>query len=209
MPPEEVEIRLAEEGDIAGILAISNRAAEVGVANFSVTPEPPELWNQAFRETHRMFPWLVATPAPGNRGKEDTGSSENQIRGFAKASPHNGRCAYDWTAEVTVYIHHEHLGKGIGSRLYEVLFDLLERQGYRSVTAGVSLPNPASIALHEKFGMKKIGAHQRVGWKFGEWHDVGYWQGFLGEDTGEPGIIRTVEEVWGEAGNRWQKILMG
>ena len=109
------------------------------------------------------LPWLVAQEG-------DT------IVGFAYAGEWKGRCAYRHSVEITVYLDENSLGAGWGSSLYEALFEAL-RQGTTHVAiAGIALPNPQSIALHEKFGMEKVAHFSEVGYKFDQWIDVGYWQ---------------------------------
>lgn len=177
-------VRLAISDDLPAILAISNRAAAETAANFAVEPETLESWQRSFAETRDRYPWYVATDS-------ETGT----LTGFAKASPWKGRCAYDYTAEVTVYVVPAHHRRGIGRALYERLFATLRGQGYRTVLAGIALPNPASVRLHESFGLTHLGTLERVGWKFRAWHDVGMWQGLLGE-AGDPppDRLRSVEE---------------
>jgi len=112
------------------------------------------------------LPWLVA---------EESG----KVEGFAYASKWKSRCAYRYSAEVTVYLSHLSLAKGIGTALYSQLFERLRDKSIHVVLAGISLPNDLSIALHEKIGMKKAAHFDEVGYKFGEWVDVAYWQGKL------------------------------
>jgi L-amino acid N-acyltransferase YncA len=174
------DIRLAAFEDLAGILAISNWAAERTVANFAVEPETLESWQQQWRATHDMFPWLVACAGDGS------------VIGFAKAAPWKGRCAYNWSAETTVYVHPDHHGRGLGTALYGRLIRILAAQGYRSLLGGITVPNPASVRLHESLGFRRVALLEQVGWKFGRWHDVGYWQLQLQEGAGQPSAIRPV-----------------
>jgi len=177
-----MHVRLANRDDIPTILDISNWAALNTPANFAIEPEPLSHWLHSYEQTHRMFPWLVS----------DEGGV---VTGFAKASPHRGRCAYAWTAEVSVYVDSTRHGRGIGTALYARLIPMLKAQGYVTLVAGITTPNPASQRLHEAFGFKRIGAFHRVGWKFGCWHDVSYWELFLREGPSAPGTILTVEDV--------------
>lgn len=177
-----MHIRFAARHDIAPILEISNWAAAHTPANFAIEPETLESWTQSWEQTCTMFPWLVA----------EDGS---QIIGFAKASPHRSRCAYAWSAEVTVYVHPEHHGRGVGTALYAQLIPILKAQGYITLIAGITLPNPASQRLHESFGFKRIGVFERVGWKFDRWHDVGYWEALLQEGAAQPQPLHTVEQA--------------
>jgi L-amino acid N-acyltransferase YncA len=109
------------------------------------------------------YPWLVA---------EEDGT----VVGYAYASPHRERAAYRWAADVAIYIGDNHQGRGLGRALYEALFERLATQGLRVACAGIALPNPASVALHEKLGFQPVGIYRRIGWKAGLWHDVAWWQ---------------------------------
>jgi phosphinothricin acetyltransferase len=185
-----IHIRLATLEDVPEILEISNWAALNTPANFAVNPEPRAAWEVSWRTTHERFPWLVATDGIGR-----------PIIGFAKASPWKGRCAYDWSAEITVYVAAERRGEGVGRSLYARLFPVLAAQGYHTALAGITLPNEASVRLHESFGMRHVGTFPQVGWKFGAWHDVGYWVALLAErakaitEVTAPGTIRPVNDV--------------
>jgi L-amino acid N-acyltransferase YncA len=177
------DIRLATFEDLPGILAISNWAAEHTPANFAVEPETLESWQQEWRETHEMYAWLVAAGEGG------------AIIGFAKAAPWKGRCAYNWSAETTVYIHPDHHGRGLGTALYGKLIRILTAQGYRTLLGGITVPNPASVRLHESLGFRRVALLEQVGWKFDRWHDVGYWELRLQEGDGAPEAIRPVSGV--------------
>lgn len=112
------------------------------------------------------LPWLVV--------------EENaEILGYAYGSKWSGRCAYRYSVEITVYLSPSAVSKGLGTQLYNELFSRLKEKSIHIVIGGISLPNAASIALHEKFGMEKVAHFKEVGFKFGEWIDVGYWQGTL------------------------------
>ena len=181
-----VDIELAAAGDLPAILAISNWAAMHTPANFATEPESIDDWLSSWEGTHAMYPWLVAR----RRGPDGS-----DVLGFAKASPHRARGAYAWTAEVSVYVHPDHHGRGVGRSLYRELISLLERQGYVTLLAGITAPNPASEALHRSFGFRKVGSLERVGWKFNRWHDVGWWELFLRPADQPPGTIRPVLEI--------------
>ena len=112
------------------------------------------------------LPWFVA-------------ESDSVIRGYAHASKWKGRCAYRYTVEITAYISHLETSKGWGTRLYQSLFAELKNRSTHAVIGGIALPNPGSIALHEKFGMTKVGQFDEVGFKFNQWVNVGYWHGTI------------------------------
>ena len=127
-----------------------------------VPPTSEQMGHRIARITGR-YPWLVA---------EDDG----EIAGYAYAGPHRERAAYRWASDVTVYLSPAHFRRGIGSALYTALFDLLVFQGVYVACAGVTLPNEGSVGLHESIGFLPVGVYRRVAWKFGSWHDVGWWQ---------------------------------
>ncbi len=177
---EVVTIELAGADDIDRIAALANRAGETGTANFATEPEPTGQWLGDWRATAATHPWLVAR--------------SGGVVGFAKASPHRARGAYRWTAEVSVYIDEAWHGRGIGTSLYRVLIPLLRAQGYVTLLAGITAGHAASERLHERAGFVRCGTFHRAGWKFGAWHDVGYWELQLAD--AEPGPIHPVREMW-------------
>jgi L-amino acid N-acyltransferase YncA len=112
--------------------------------------------------------------------------SGGDVVGYAYACDWAVRPAYRWSVETSVYVDSARRGEGIGRALYLELFDRLRGQGFRIAVAGVTLPNPASVGLHESLGFEPIGALRDIGWKLGGWHDVGYWQLTLGPDAADP-----------------------
>jgi len=107
--------------------------------------------------------WLVA-----ERGGE--------VVGYAYATAFNERPAYRWSASVSVYIAEAARGQGVGRALYEALFDRLRDRGFRTACAGITLPNEASLGLHEALGFEQVGLNREIGWKEGAWRDVGWFQ---------------------------------
>jgi phosphinothricin acetyltransferase len=187
-----ITIELALAGDIARIAELANRAAESGSANFATEPEPVDDWQHAWESTRATHPWLVARSA-------------GQVLGFAKASPHRARGAYQWTAEMTVYIDEVWHGRRIGSSLYAVLIPLLDAQGYALLLAGITAGHLASERLHATAGFTRCGTFHRAGWKLGAWHDVGYWELVLQPNDGAPAPIRGVDETWAARAVRPQR----
>jgi phosphinothricin acetyltransferase len=102
------------------------------------------------------------------------------VAGIAYAAPWKTRPAYAWCAESTVYVSGRHRGLGLGTALYARLLESLASQGFRSVVAGIALPNEASVRLHESQGYVHAGTIRRAGYKHGRWHDVGYAQRRIG-----------------------------
>jgi len=101
------------------------------------------------------------------------------ILGYAYASMHRERDAYKWAVDISVYVRQDCKGKGIGKALYSTLIFILKLQGYYNVYAGICLPNDSSVGIHEYFGFRKIAHYNNVGYKFGQWHDVGWWEMIL------------------------------
>jgi L-amino acid N-acyltransferase YncA len=116
------------------------------------------------------LPWIVVT-------------LDNETVGYAYATLWKARSAYRFSVETTVYVDPKRVGRGIGSVLYEHLLNELRTRKIHSVIAGIALPNPHSIALHEKFGFRNVARFHEVGFKFSQWLDVGYWQKSLEVNT--------------------------
>jgi L-amino acid N-acyltransferase YncA len=114
------------------------------------------------------LPWLVA-------------EIDGVIAGYAYATKWRVRHAYRFSVESSVYLDHRRAGQGVGSALYRVVLDRLRTGGYHLAIGGIALPNTASVALHEKMGFVKVAHFSEVGFKFGKWTDVGYWQLVLGK----------------------------
>jgi L-amino acid N-acyltransferase YncA len=168
-----MHIRFATEADAPAVRAIYAPTVESTAISFEL--EVPSAAEMAARIVDRQptYPWLVA---------EEAGS----VRGYAYAGRFAARAAYDWSVETSVYVGEAAQRRGIGKALYTALFEVLSLQGYRRAMAGISLPNPASVALHEKLGFSLVGVYGAVGWKLGAWHDVGWWQRGLGPVDSEP-----------------------
>jgi phosphinothricin acetyltransferase len=131
--------------------------------SFEERPPAAGEFAQRIEQLSARYPWLVA---------EEDGA----VVGYAYAAPHRDRASYRWAADVTVYIGEGWRGRGVGSALYTALLSLLKRQGVQTAIAGITLPNDASVALHERSGFVLVGVYPRIGWKLGAWHDVGWWE---------------------------------
>ena len=158
-----VRVRSATAADSKAVAAIY--APYVSDTAISFELEPPNAREMAARisETLRSHPWLVA---------EQNGT----ILGYAYAARFRARPAYDPTAEVSVYVASNALGRGIGRALLRALTAELRTRGFTAIVAGTALPNEAMVSLLEGLGFGPVGVFQRVGFKLGEWHDVGWWQ---------------------------------
>jgi L-amino acid N-acyltransferase YncA len=104
------------------------------------------------------------------------GESGGEVVGYAYATRFNERPAYRWSASVSVYVAERARGRGVGRALYAALFERLRERGFRMACAGITLPNEASVALHEGLGFEPVGVNREIGWKDGAWRDVGWWQ---------------------------------
>ncbi len=156
-------IRLARPDDVSMIHTIYVPFVVNTPVSFELTPPTEREMRQRIEQTLQTHPWLVC-------------EEQGEILGYAYASQHRTRQAYQWAVDVSAYVHERWRGKGIGKALYTSLFALLRLQGFYNAYAGIALPNPASVALHEAMGMRQLGVYQRVGYKQGAWHDVGWWQ---------------------------------
>lgn len=177
----------ASRSDIPLILGISNRAAETTSANFATEPEPLTTWMAAWEARGTTHPWLVA-------------KRDGEVLGFAKGAPYHPRGAYAWSADVAVYVEPAHAGQGIGTRLYQRLIPLMRAQGFVTLVAGITSPNPPSERLHASFGFTRCATFHRVGWKLGRWYDVAYWELHLRVGDDAPPALRTVDEAWSDGG---------
>jgi L-amino acid N-acyltransferase YncA len=163
-PEGDSTIRAATVADATSIAEIYNHYITKTVVSFEEEAVPPgEMARRMAGVWSASLPWLVAEVG-------------GQVAGYAYAGKWNGRCAYKLSAEITVYLDPSHTGRGIGSRLYDELFSILRQRGMHVVIGGIALPNEASVALHEKFGLEKVAHFKEVGYKFDRWIDVGYWQ---------------------------------
>ena len=158
-------VRAACTADAASIASIYNPY----IANTTITFEEQAVTGTditaRLEETAAAgLPWLVAD------------DDRDNLAGYAYASTWKSRCAYRYSAEVTVYLAAGADGQGLGTTLYTALIDELRRIDYHCALGGIALPNAASVALHEKLGFEKVAHFHEVGFKFGRWIDVGYWQ---------------------------------
>lgn len=169
-------IRLAQPTDAAGILAIYAPF----IANTSITFEteiPTEIeFANRIDSYLANWPWLVC-------------EADGQIAGYAYASRYRERVAYQWSVECSVYIHDDFQQRGIARALYTGLFSILKKQGYRNVYAVINLPNERSVAFHESMGFNRFATYEKVGYKLGQWKNVGWWRLIINEFVQEPAPV--------------------
>ncbi len=171
--PSTQRVRFADKRDAEGILAIYAPIVQETAISFELEPPSVEQMRERIESTLQRFPWLVC-------------ESERGIEGYAYAGRHRERAAYQWSADVSVYVAQDTRRKGIARRLYTSLLGILDDLGYYSALAGIALPNPASVRLHEALGFQPIGIYRNIGYKLGAWHDVGWWILQLRTYEGEP-----------------------
>jgi len=169
-----VLIRLARESDAAAIAAIYRRYVEGSRISFEeAAPDAVEMARRLLGERPGYYPWYIA--------KED-----DRILGYAASTPFRARPAYRWTVETGIYLAEDAQGRGVGRALLSTLLTTLERQGFVAAIGAIALPNDASVALHEKLGFIHAGTYRGVGFKLGEWLDVGLWEKELAPRVAEP-----------------------
>ena len=183
MPPR---IRLAAPADGAALAEIYAPAVRERATSFELeAPGADEMARRVARLTERT-PWLACE----HRGA---------VVGYAYASPHRDRPAYQWSVEVSAYVHPDVQRAGVARALYTSLFAVLTRQGYRNAYAGITLPNDASVALHRALGFTDVGVYGAVGYKLGAWHDVAWLARGLAPHTPDAAPPVPLRALCGEA----------
>ena len=182
---EHFKLRTVMESDAEAIHAIYSPLVIGNSASFEVVPPSVDEIRERIHETIKTLPWIVC-------------EYENKVVGYSYACQHRKREAYTWCVELAVYIHLDWHKKGIGMLLYSKLFDILRDLGYYNVYAGITTPNPGSIALHKKMGMTVVGSYTNVGFKQNKWHDVVWLQGTLQEHTVPPKTLKKFDSKQGE-----------
>jgi phosphinothricin acetyltransferase len=138
-------------------------------------PQPAEMAERIAAAT-RTHAWVVLA----DRGR---------VVGYAYGGPYKSRAAYRWSCEVSIYLEHGRRRTGGGRALYDALFARLAQRGYRTLVAGMTLPNDASVGLHRAMGFEPVGTYRRIGWKNGAWHDVAWVQRSLATGQDPPGEV--------------------
>jgi len=163
-----VRIRMAQERDAEPVAAIYRPWVERSAVSAELEAPGREEMARRIAASTPHAPWLVCEGPDG-------------IWGYAYASKHRERAAYQWSVDLAVYVREDRFRKGVGRALYESLFPLLRLQGFVAAHAGITLPNAASVALHEAMGFRRIATYPAVAFKLGSWRDIGWWQARLCE----------------------------
>jgi L-amino acid N-acyltransferase YncA len=163
-PDPSTQIRPALASDADAIARIYEHYVLNTTISFEEQPvAPAQMWERIREVMSNALPWLVA-------------ERNRQIVGYAFAVKWKARAAYRHSVEISVYVDPKLTGAGIGTQLYRALLAMLRERSIHTVIGGIALPNEASIALHERMGFSKVAHFSEVGYKFGQWIDVGYWQ---------------------------------
>ena len=180
-------IRLATPSDASQMAEIYRPFVIQSPVSFETeAPDEAEMVDRVL-STLKTYPWLVA-------------AKQGQVMGYAYASQHRARYHYQWSVDVSVYIHPDFRRLGIGKALYQPLMAILAVQGFVMAHAGITLPNEGSVGLHEAMGFKPIGVYRNVGYKLGQWHDVGWWELALQAPQIDPAAPIPVGQVIGTPG---------
>lgn len=167
-------LRVATPDDAGAIAAIYGPIVSDTAISFELDPPSVAEMRARIENILQRLPWLVSLDELG------------LVNGYVYASKHRERAAYRWSVDTAAYVREDSRGRGVGRRLYQALLDELTCLGYFQAFAGITLPNAASVGLHEAVGFRPLGAYRRVGYKLGSWHDVGWWQKSLREPVDEP-----------------------
>ncbi len=166
-------IRLATERDTEQIAIIYAPNVTDTIISFELeTPSADEM-SRRIEVTLECYPWLVC-------------ERQGRVLGYAYAGAHGSRAAYQWSVNVSVYVHEDARRMGVGRALYASLVAGLDLQGFYNAYAGATLPNPASVGLHEAVGFRPVGVYRGVGYKLGAWHDVLWWHLPIRERVADP-----------------------
>jgi L-amino acid N-acyltransferase YncA len=160
----ELTIRDADPArDAAACAAIYAPHVEGSAVSFEEQAPGPDEMAARIERYGPSHAWLVA-------------ERDGAVVGYAYATAFNERSAYRWSTNVSVYIAGDARGQGVGRALYTKLFERLRERGFRMACAGITLPNEASVGLHESLAFERVGVNREIGWKDGGWRDVGWWQ---------------------------------
>jgi phosphinothricin acetyltransferase len=176
-------IRRATRADGAALARIYEPYVTEHATSFEMQPPDAGEMSRRVEALEATYPWIVF-------------ERDGRVSGYAYASGHQPRAAYRWAANVTVYIEEADHRAGIGRALYTALFDLLRRQHFVTLIAGITLPNANSVGLHEAMGFRMAGVFPRVGFKMGMWHDVAWLHLPLTPGSEAPADLLPTSELW-------------
>jgi len=179
----ERQLRVATTDDAAAIREIYVPYVETTAITFEVDPPTTAAVADRIQTGLETYPWLVCEAANG------------QLLGYAAASQLRSKAAFQWSVELSIYVDRDAQGNGVGTALYTTLLEILAEQGFYNTYVAITLPNEASVSLHERMGFESVGTFPGVGHKHGEWHDVQWWAKTLGQRPSEPDPPTPFEKV--------------
>lgn len=179
---EKLIVRMATPEDAAKILEIYGPIIRETAISFEMEIPAVDAFAQRIATYLKTHPWLV-------------GEMDGAIAGYAYASMHRSRAAYQWSCETSAYVHPNFKRKQIGQKLSLVLNDILRKQGFFNAYAGIVVPNPESVAFHESLGYVHLGTYHQTGFKLGKWHSVSWYQLKLQPEGALPGKLLHWSEV--------------
>lgn len=156
-------VRSATDSDFDAIATLTNYFIRETTIHFGTTEATASELREQWHQSRDRYPFFVC-------------EIDGRFAGYCKAYNWRSREAYQWTPECGVYVEDWARRRGVARALYEKLFEIMAKQGFHSVIAGIALPNEASVKLHESIGFETIGVARQAGWKLGKWVDVGFWQ---------------------------------
>ena len=152
----EYSIKIAQKSNAKGILDIYAPFVESTTISFELEVPTIQEMEKRIENTLPKYPWLVCV-------------HKNKVVGYAYAGQHRKRIAYQWSTEVSVYVHEGFRKKKIATALYQTLLNVLKHQGFINIYAGIADGNPTSVAFHKNFGFKFFARYENVGYKFKKW----------------------------------------
>ncbi|MBX3563215.1 MAG: N-acetyltransferase [Sphingomonas sp.] len=185
-----IAIRAATSDDASAIAAIYAPHVLTGTVSFENDPPDARAMRTRMAASDGLYPWLVATTGGSGGGEPDGG-----VIGYAYATRFRDRPAYRYVCETSIYLTDASSGSGVGRLLYKALVDTLRAQGFVHAIGAIALPNDRSIRLHEAVGFRRAGVYREVGFKHGQWIDVGFWQAELNEPSVPPVEPRKFSDV--------------
>lgn len=177
-----MKIRLAKVEDTKKILDIYTPYVLHSSATFEYDVPSLAEFQKRIEDTLEFFPYLVAT-------------SEDEIIGYAYASFFNVRKAYQYSCTLSVYVKENQRGNKIGSRLYDVMEEMLKRQNFQNLNACITFPNDESVRFHQKRGFVEVAHFHECGYKFDRWYDMIWMEKMIGEHTVKPASLKSIKEI--------------
>jgi phosphinothricin acetyltransferase len=177
-----INIRLATEDDSAAMLAIYSEYIRNTAISFEYEVPSVSEFSNRIKNVTEKYPWLIC-------------EVNGECVGYAYASKHRERSAYQWSVDYSIYLKPEYYARHIATALYTALTELIRMQGYYNAYAGVTIPNEKSEGLHESFGFKPVGVYHNAGFKHGKWHDVKWYELTISEHASNPEATKTIDQI--------------